>query len=382
MVAPVLPATPQVDQAGRFTLGDYTLWGIDGDTISASDFTYDTSAKTITVNTGKHFAIQNTNQTKIASGDDAGYLQNASAIGFIIPANVSAHMQLENIYIRNGAPIDIKPSASLTLILGDGTKNKVDSNNIAHAAIHVPTGANLLVDDSVRNVTSDDTHITPENGVVPYDCTLLNGKSVSKGDSLSKLESSNPGELYAVGSAYQSAAAIGANNIGIYDWDHQIGQGEPGGNMTFAGGYIKAVSGDNEGRPGGRPYPNEGAAIGGCECGNGTGLNEWITINGGRVVAYGSYHGSGIGGGCGGASGNIRINGGYVESWGGGHGNGFGGGCTAQDSSAFQIVLTGGTLLPTTRDNGTAGIPFYDAGAPGLQVKMTGGSLGNSKGAS
>ena len=89
-VAPILSTTPQTDTTARFTLGDYTLWGIDGDTISASDFAYDTSAKTITVNTDKHFAIQNTNQTKITSGDDAGYLQNASAIGFIIPAGVSA----------------------------------------------------------------------------------------------------------------------------------------------------------------------------------------------------------------------------------------------------------------------------------------------------
>lgn len=356
---------------------------MDGDTISASDFTYDTSAKTITVNTNKHFAIQNTNQTKIASGDDAGYLQTPSAIGFIIPAGVSAYMQLENIYIKNGAPIDIKPSASLTLILGDGTKNKVDSNNIAHAAIHCPTGANLLVDDTVRNVTSTGTHITPENGVVPYDCTLLNGKTVSKDDSLSKLESTNPGELFAVGSAYQSAAAIGSNNTGVSCLDSQYGHGEAGGNMTFDGGYVKAVNGDNVMRSQNRPYPNVGAAIGGGECSNGTGLHEWITINGGRVIAYGAYHGSGIGAGAHAASGNIQINGGYVESWGGGHGNGFGGACYPTDSSQFQIILTGGTLLPVTRYNGTeAGRVFYDAGAPSLQVKMTGGSLGNDKGAS
>lgn len=383
LVAPVLSATPQVDTTGRFTLGDYTLWGIDGDTISTSDFAYDTGTQTITVNTNKHFAIQNTNQTKITSGDDKGYLQTPSAIGFIIPAGVSAHMQLENIYIKNGAPIDIKPSASLTLILGDGTKNKIDSNNIAHAAIHVPTGANLLVDDTVRNITSAGTHITPENGVVPYDCTLLNGKSVSKGDPLSVLESNNPGELYAVGSAYQAAAAIGSNNIGFYCLDSShYDKGEPGGNMTFDGGSIKAVNGDNVMRPQNKPYPNVGAAIGGGECSNGTGPNEWITINGGRVIATGSYHGSGIGAGAHAASGNIRINGGYVESWGGGHGNGFGGACYPTDSSQFQIILTGGTLLPVTHYNGTeAGRVFYDAGAPGLQVQVTGGSLGNDKGA-
>lgn len=188
----------------------------------------------------------------------------------------------------------------------------------------VPTGANLLVDDTVRNITSAGTHITPENGVVPYDCTLLNGKSVSKGDPLSVLESNNPGELYAVGSAYQAAAAIGSNNIGFYCLDSShYDKGEPGGNMTFDGGSIKAVNGDNVMRPQNKPYPNVGAAIGGGECSNGTGPNEWITINGGRVIATGSYHGSGIGAGAHAASGNIRINGGYVESWGGGHGKGF-----------------------------------------------------------
>lgn len=383
-VAPVLSATPQADQTGKFTLGDFTLWGVDGDTISASDFVYDTDTQTITVNTNKHFAIQNTDQTKIADGDSKGYLQNASAIGFIIPAGVSVHMQLENIYVRNGAPIDIKPSASLTLILGDRTKNKIDSNNTNHAAIHCPTGANLLVDDSVRNITSDGTHITPENGVVPYDCTLQNGKKISKGQPLSVLDSMNPGELYALGSAYPSAAIIGSNVNGAYYayGASQLSQGEAGGNMTFDGGLITAMSDNFRTAEINAPWYNSGSAIGGGECGNGTGLNEWITINSGRVIAYGAYHGSGIGAGLGATSGNIRINGGYVESWGGGHGNGFGGGCTPQDSSQYQIILTGGTLLPTTRDDNIDAIDFFnDAGAPGLQVQMTGGSLGNSKGA-
>lgn len=372
MVAPVLSATPQVDQAGRFTLGDYTLWGIDGDTISASDFTYDTSAKTITVNTNKHFAIQNTNQTKIANGDDAGYLQNASAIGFIIPANVSAHMQLENISIRGDAPVDIKPTASLTLILGDGTKNRIDSNSVYHAAIHCPTGTNLLIDDSIRNLTSDGAPIVPENGVVPYDCTLFNGTKVLKNDPLSKLESNNPGELYAFGSL--AAAIIGGNWHG----NTTVKTDEAIGNITFNGGVIRAY-GINEDGIASNDWRNHGASIGTGVCGSGSGLNEWITINGGRVVAYGSYHGAGIGGGWGSPSPNICINGGYVESWGGAHSNGFGGGCNTQDSSDFQILLKGGTLIPTTR----SGISyFYDTGAPNLQVQVTGGSLGNDKGAS
>ena len=379
LVAPVLSATPQADTTARFTLGDYTLWGIDGDTISASDFTYDTSAKTITVNTDKHFAIQNTNQTKIASGDDAGYLQTPSAIGFIIPANVSAHMQLENISIRGDAPIDIKPSASLTLILGDGTKNKVDSNNMEHAAIHCPTGANLFVDDTVRNITSDGTHITPENGVVPNDYILINGTKVSKNDPLSKLDSFNPGKLYVIGSATQSAAAIGSNCTS-YDYTAPESPGEAVGNLCFDGGQILVRCGDNI-QSG---WINTGAGIGvGC-CGGKSKPNEWITINGGRVIAYGPFHGAGIGSGDYAASPNICINGGYVESWGGEHGNGFGGGCQAKDSSTSRILLTGGTLLPAT----LAQSPYpqyntgYDAGAPGLQVQVTGGSLGNDKGAS
>ena len=148
--------------------------------------------------------------------------------------------------------------------------------------------------------------------------------------------------------------------------------------MTFDGGSIVVVSGED--KPGGGLL-NCGAAIGGGVYGHGTGPSDWITVNGGRIQAIAPYHGAGIGAGSSGGSGNIRINGGFVESRGGAHSNGFGGACGPLDSSAFQIVLTGGTLLPI--GGRTSGLAYEqaDVGAPGLQVTVTGGSLGNESGA-
>ena len=357
--------------AGSFALGDFTIWGIDGDAVTAADFTYNSSAKTLTVNTDAHFAIQNTDQTKITSGADAGRIANPSSASIVVPAGRNAFMAMEGLGIEGDQPVDIKAGGSLTIILGDGTRNELCSTNINHAALHCPTGASLIIDDATLNRTADGRHIVPENGKVPYDCTLSNGIVVSRNDPLSALESNLPGELYAWAPSGALAAAIGSNYLGTpRDIAHRD-QDEPAGNMTFDGGLIVAKSGSNT-------NPNsDGAGIGSGRCGPGTGLNEWITINGGRVSAQGACHGAGIGSGAMAPSGNIRINGGFVESLGGNDGNGFGGGCSAGNSSAYQLILTGGTLLPT----GSRSDPiFNDVGAPGLQVVVTGGSMGNQNG--
>ncbi|MCR2028146.1 hypothetical protein [Adlercreutzia muris] len=357
--------------AGSFALGDFTIWGIDGDAVTAADFTYNSSAKTLTVNTDAHFAIQNTDQTKVASGAEAGRIANPSSASIVVPAGRNAFMAMEGLGIEGDQPVDIKAGGSLTIILGDGTRNELCSTNIDHAALHCPTGASLIIDDTTLNRTADGRHIVPENGKVPYDCTLSNGKAVSRNDPLSTLESNLPGELYAWAPSGALAAGIGSNYLGTpRDIAHRD-QDEPAGNMTFDGGLIVAKSGSNT-------NPNsDGAGIGSGRCGPGTGLNEWITINGGRISAQGAYHGAGIGSGAMAPSGNIRINGGFVESLGGNDGNGFGGGCSAGNSSAYQLILTGGTLLPT----GSRSDPiFNDVGAPGLQVVVTGGSMGNQNG--
>ena len=49
--------------ADSFTLGDFTIWGIDGDAVTAADFAYDEAGKSLTVNSDKHFALQNAEQT-------------------------------------------------------------------------------------------------------------------------------------------------------------------------------------------------------------------------------------------------------------------------------------------------------------------------------
>ena len=83
--------------AGSFALGDFTIWGIDGDAVTAADFTYNSSAKTLTVNTDAHFAIQNTDQTKITSGADAGRIANPSSASIVVPAGRNAFMAMEGL---------------------------------------------------------------------------------------------------------------------------------------------------------------------------------------------------------------------------------------------------------------------------------------------
>lgn len=369
-------ATPST---GAFTLGPYTIWGVDGNTVSSADFAYNASKKTITVNTDKHFAVQNTDQTMATAGNEAGYLANPADVCFVIPAGRKAHMVMENLSIKGTAPIDISPGAELTIILDDGTANKLNSTSQSNAALRCPSGAALLIDDSVRNVTADGRHITPDNGLAPYDCTLANGKRISKNDLLLEFESPYPGTLYALCSTQSNAAAIGGGYNGVDPTNAaNYCKGEAAGDMVFDGGVVIAKSGSNVAGS----SQNSGSGIGGGFLGNGTGPEECITINGGRVTATGGYHGAGIGAGARGASGNIRINGGYVKSRGGDHSNGFGGGCNPSNSSKFQIVLTGGTLLPSCGNGGVEGRTLNDAGAPGLQVVITGGSLGNDQGAS
>ncbi|WP_296011873.1 hypothetical protein [uncultured Adlercreutzia sp.] len=358
--------------SSAFTLADYTIWGVDGDAVSSSDFNYNASAKTITINTDKRFAIQNTDQAKVATGDNIGRIANPSDICFVIPSGRKVYMVFEGIGIKGAEPIDINPGGELTLVLGDDSINELVCNKNWNSVIHCPAGSKLTIDDSVLNRKADGTHLVPEKGLVPEDCTLENGRTVHKGDPLSKLESSKPGSLIVTNISSAEGAAIGGKYYGITETASNYCKGDAGGTMTFDGGTIEVKNGGNVSAG----TINTAAGIGGGHMGNGTGPNDWITVNGGRIKTTAACHGAGIGAAWGAASGNICINGGFVESGGGSHSTGFGGACMAQDSSQFQIVLTGGTLIPT----GAGGV-FDDVGAPGLQVTVTGSSLGNNKGA-
>ena len=104
-----------------------------------------------------------------------------------------------------------------------------------------------------------------------------------------------------------------------------------------------------------------------------------ITINGGRVTAFGSESGAGIGGGSDGNSGTITINGGTVTATGGGtDGAGIGGGWGC---SGATIAINGGTITATGGRNG-AGIGGGRSCGGGTitinggQVTATGGKNG------
>ena len=363
--------------AGAFTIAEFTIWGVNGDSVSASDFAYDETAKTLTVNTDKHFAIQNTDLSEADSASIANQswavLQKAAPTRLIIPAGRDAHITLDNLRIQTAEPaILLDKGASAHLVLADNSGNYLASTGIYQAGIRCTEGSSLTIDDAVPN-----SGIVPEHGMVPRDATLENGMTVKAGDPLSVLESTNPGVLVAR-SHHGSGAGIGGNGP------------EPGGAMTFEGGIINASSGSQA-----QNYTNGAncsAGIGGGAGGSGTNQTDWITINGGRITATGGYHAAGIGGasygsfgdsyldstypvmnkvpaGCG----NIRVNGGFSRSVGGTHGGGFGQGCACPHSNGFTIEINGGTLLPI---GGTG-----DMGATGATVIVTGGSLGNERGA-
>ena len=368
--------------AGSFTIADFTIWGVDGDTVTAGDFAYDEAAKTLTVNTDKHFAIRNSDQIADAQGWPAA----KSAVGILIPAERDAHITLAGIGILGKAPLDLETGASCSLVLADGTKNIFQANYPSgdattdnRAVLHCGTGSSLSIDDAVANRTDKGTLITPVDGLMPKNPDLdpddpaalepyhlENGTEVQVGDPLTKMDGANPGELHAEHVGNGMGAAIGSP------------YGEAGGNITINGGIITAIGGRNDRSGSGTHDWAAGIGSAGPEGADGTGPDEWITINGGRVAAQGAYHGPGIGGGPVQAkTGNIRINGGYVISNGGDHGRGFGTGCDGGNSSEYEIILTGGTLLPT---GGRAYKPA-DIGAPGAKVTITGGSIGNSLGA-
>lgn len=122
-------------------MGGFTIWGVDGDKVTAADFAYDAAAKTLTVSTDKHFAIRNTDQATVSSGANAGRIANPVDTCLVIPAGRDAFMIMEGVGIRATQPIDIKPKAALTIILGDGTKNEIVATDFPKAALHCPTGA-------------------------------------------------------------------------------------------------------------------------------------------------------------------------------------------------------------------------------------------------
>ncbi len=289
---------------------------------------------------------------------------------------------------------DVKNPTTVHLTLADGTANVLragsfssvvtgdPSFNTEYPGLRCGEGSVLTIDDGVRNVDVAGNPIAPVNGLIPAGTQYVNrdGEQIaSTGDgkdlasSLSNLESRQAGTLHVMGGI--RSAAIGGGLL------------ENSGFMTFNGGIITAEAND--------PGTNgAGCGIGGGHAGGGT----TTIINGGTIVALGSYHGAGIGGGCtynGGMSrdnkrtyplrdallsrhasstiaGDITINGGFVRSKGWTHSNAFGQGCGGTNTGK-TILVAGGTLLPEADLTQQSG--FLDIGGEGGYVIITGGSV-------
>ncbi len=291
-----------------------------------------------------------------------------------IKQGVSANITLAGVTITsntNSSPINLMGSGTtLKLFLADGTANNLTANLGQYCAgIHCGAGSTLYIDDSVAN-WSGSTHVEVLNGVVDTTATLDNGTSVTKGDPVTRLASSNPGSLVVKGGYGSGAIGSGSN--------------ENAGNMIFDGGTITAYSAGGHANNGGTNANqswSSGTGIGAGAAGGAT--NMWF--NGARVAAYGSYHGAGVGAGWSSGSGgsaqtgavagsgnskcgNIYINAGYLTSQGYAHGNAFGGACGTNANQCI-IRITGGTLHPSSYTD------KFDIGGSGGYTIVTGGSV-------
>ncbi len=371
---------------------------------------YELTADTAT-NTGGKLVVLKTERAVTVTGT------SKDNYGLQVAAGVHASITFNNVTIKAPIPFDIvtnlngtadgtpatrgyeilpEKRTSVHLTLADGSVNTltVTPANTERPALRCGEGSVLVIDDSVWNQTAAGEAITPEQGRVPYDCTLKNGTELKQGDPLWKMDSETPGAL-TVNGGYCSAGIGG-------------GYREDSGKMTIEGGCLEVYATNP-----GNAYQNFslGAGIGGGT-GGGTGCTlegSGLTINGGDIKAYGSYHGAGIGTGCvngdgihvhasalpgaissrlgtcslGHANeapipGDITINGGYSTAYGYTHGNAFGGGCLSavntghgDATTPHEIKITGGTLKPVSLRTGQS----YDVGALGGKVIVTGGSF-------
>lgn len=189
---------------GAFELGGFTIWGVDSDTVTAKDFAYDETAKTLTVNTDKHFALRTSDQALSDKEDEnvhtiVGAHTNPTSTRLLIPAGREAHITLAGVGIRaestidTNSAIDIAKGATCHLVLADGTHNSLVSFAANGSGIHNPTGASLTIDDSVANKDQKGNAIVPEDGFVPADTVLANGTRITKGDPLTVMDSEDRG---------------------------------------------------------------------------------------------------------------------------------------------------------------------------------------------
>lgn len=362
--------------------------------------TITTSLSSLVIKKSGTYTIKNTKGTGtavstaiyVAPGINVDITLAGVNISTGMPFNIATNSTQSGNLTTEVTAEDVKTKTTVHLTLADGTVNTLYSSyfydysqtegNKQFPGLRCGEGSVLTIDDEVRNVDTSGKAIVPEQGLIPAGTTYVDrdGKTVTSTgagkdlvSSLSNLASRNVGHLKVYGGI--RSAAIGGGPM------------ENSGYITINGGEIRAEAN-------GPTNDGSGCGIGGGHAGGST----KTTINGGHIVALGSLHGAGIGGGCtyvGGMSsgskqtapfrdallsrnsrntiaGDITINGGFVEAKGWLHSNAFGQGCGGNNEGK-TILITGGTLLPSASSDQVDG--FMDIGGNSGYVIITGGSV-------
>ena len=376
-----------------------------------ADIVTNTGGKLVVLKTERAVTVTGTSKDNYGLQVAAGVHANITFSGVTIAAPIPFDIVTNINGTADGQPAErgyeILPEkrTSVHLTLADGSTNTltVTPEDTERPAIRCGEGSTLVIDDSVWNQTAAGEAITPEQGRVPYDCTLKNGTELKQGDPLWKMDSETPGALTVTGGGY--SAGIGG------------GIAEASGGITIEGGALEAHA--MTGAVNTALY--SGTGIGGG-AGGGTGCTlegGGLTINGGRITATGSYHGAAVGAGCrlndcgvaipdqlpgtlkaqfglcpwcegrgnktphAAIPGDITVNGGYIEATSGVHGNAVGGGCMnamnvghgGAEKEQHELRINGGTLKPFGKNSSDGELGSWDVGARGGKVIVTGGSF-------
>jgi hypothetical protein len=213
----------------------------------------------------------------------------------------------------------------------------------SNAGIHVPDGANVII-DKAEGLSDSQAQLTATAG--SSDAAGIGGAYQESGGDITI----DGGTVTVIGYTFPSNIVSGsASGIGG-------GVSGAGGNITINGGIVTATGGF------------QGAAIGGgsyAAAGN-------ITINGGTVTANAGLNGIGIGCGVTGDGGTIRITGGTVKAYGSGYRAGIGGG-DSESAAGVTVIISGGTIEATGGEYG-AGIGGSYEGAGGTII-IRGGEI-------
>ena len=427
--ASVLPAAdtvPAADSTDRHQFGITVAGGTPG-----VDFEFTSESYTRHARTGTSTQVDTLNKLVIKGSAELtlttdGFPAATQNVTIWVNPGVQANVTLDNVNIDSPIPVHIErkrnddgttaePKTRLHITLAENSDNTITATAGRWApAIHCGEGTELVIDDHIPNVTTagEPIKMDPANypGKIPAGTTFVGNDGVTRtagtetgDDRLSLLDNDKrdgdgnltTGKLTVTGDARVSG-------IGSVQYEN-------GGDMTFNGGIITATS-----RGAGVDSTGLGAAIGG----GGAGSGGKITINGGYVETWTSYHAASIGGGAWAHSGHnnpgaayqfndsldnglvatsygsphevpasgktcagdIYINGGTIVPHSDAHGNAIGQGCCSWNQG-HEIVVAGGTVLPdTSRATGKGGDPLTTCvsmaiGAQGGAVSVIGGSV-------